>query len=233
MLHSIITSLSDASRGVIFGDHEHLRFTTQWSAAAWLNLGTLTGVPCLFSKGGGLSPTSYAAYVATNRKLRVAAYSTGGAGPTIVSNTDISSTDLQHWTFTFSAYSEMKLYCNGVLDAIQSITTATYVCTQPLVIGGAVGASVNTWGGDIFDCRLFGRTLSADEAALLHRAQCHDMLRDGLVHQSMLATGENGAALNGTILHDHSPYALQGTVIGAGFSSKPDPYSPTTPHVVV
>ena len=124
-----------------------------------------------------------------------------------------------HFAFT-SGSGSASVWADGATDATDA--TAANPPDDP-VVGveiGSLQAGAFGWSGDIDDCRIYNRALSADEIKTIYLSRGTDRITYGLVGRWPMLEGAPGVAMSGTdTVIDYSGTGEHGTPQG---TTKPD-----------
>jgi hypothetical protein len=109
-----------------------------------------------------------------NEKLRVITSSNGTSGSIWTSNNAISIDQLNHIAFTFSS-GTLKVYLNGVeVAGTGSVAASIFNSTQPVLIGAENSTIAQRFDGQLFDARIYGTALSADDVVAIYNSTAID-----------------------------------------------------------
>jgi hypothetical protein len=151
-----------------------LNITGPITVAAWANATTNTGRMCVASKGLDLNAVPYDLCVnadaANTSKMQMQIFN--GVQHVATSAANVATGIWEHWVGTADGTS-IKLYRNGVLDAITADATLPSVNSAKFQVGALNNFGTGPilfWNGSIDDVRIYNRALDASEVATLYQA---------------------------------------------------------------
>ncbi|MBN2565941.1 MAG: fibronectin type III domain-containing protein, partial [Candidatus Eisenbacteria bacterium] len=136
----------------------------QITVAAWIKVNSFTAAwQAIVTKGDS------AWRVARNDSLDTLKFNCNGlAGATgVVSATSVADGEWHHVAGVYDG-SSLRIYVDGLLDALAVASGSIAANDFPVVIGANAEMDGREWGGDVDDVRVYDRALSAGEVALLY-----------------------------------------------------------------
>ena len=169
------------------GDHANLSFGNgtndlPFSVGAWVKITdtNINRIVCKSSNLGGSVKGEWVFSTGTGARVALLWLSSEGAGSSGPYQIGVGSTSLSShlntWVYLAATYdggggataaNGIKVYFNGVLESMSTLTSGTYVAMEntvsPLVIAADPGYSSNYYSGNIGPIHIYNRALSAKE----------------------------------------------------------------------